>query len=276
MGGWFQQRRDRKRLEEATRAYTRELEAWKAERDEAEQFLYEAQHLTTGEKLHGLVLARDEGVFIAVEGAALGEERRQAGHYEGGSSGFSVPITGGRHAVRYRVGTMRGHYVPGPMVLTPIDSGTVVITNKRVIFQGMKQTRECTFSKLIGFQHHDAGGTTFSVSNRQKATVIGYGPEVMATFRFRLDLALAHYQDAVKEFVGELEEMRKASAQSMLSGPLSPRPHYPQRRRHRGSTSVLRAASKSRGQAARPAVTSVRSRPPSANLNVRFLFARAT
>jgi len=56
---------------------------------------------------------------------------------------------------------------------------TVFITNQRVIFQGSKQTRECAFAKLIGFEHDDAtGSTTFSVSNRQKPTTIHYGPDL--------------------------------------------------------------------------------------------------
>ena len=35
---------------------------------------------------------------------------------------------------------------------TAIDTGTVFITNKRVVFEGPRQTRECDFAKLIGVQ----------------------------------------------------------------------------------------------------------------------------
>jgi hypothetical protein len=31
----------------------------------------------------------------------------------------------------------------------------VFITNKRVVFEGAKQTRECVFTKLVGVQHGD-------------------------------------------------------------------------------------------------------------------------
>jgi hypothetical protein len=183
MAGWFQQRRERKRFEEATRAHRTELEAWEADHDKAEQFLYEAQHLPSREKVEGLVLTPNEGLFLGAEGAALGEERRSG--------------------------------------LTLIDSGTVFITNKRVVFQGMKQTRECAFSKLIGFQHHDAGATTFSVSNRQKATVISYGPEAMPMFRFRLDLALANYQGTVNELV---EQLQRSLDELDAQRPVPPQP----------------------------------------------------
>lgn len=78
-------------------------------------------------------------------------------------------------------------------------------TNKRVIFQGGKQTRECTFAKLLGFHHDDReGSTTFSVSNRQKPTTIHYGPQLSASFDFRLDLALAYFKGTVPQLVSQL------------------------------------------------------------------------
>jgi hypothetical protein len=88
------------------------------------------------------------------------------------------------------------------------------VTNKRVIFQGSRQTRECRFDKLIGVQHDDAKGeTTLSVSNRQKPTTIVYGPGVAAPFDLRLSLALAHYKGTVAELVSaakhDLEELER-------------------------------------------------------------------
>jgi hypothetical protein len=116
-----------------------------------------------------------------------------------------VGSIGGR-SVRYRVGTTQGHYVQGAPTPTAVDTGTVYITNQRVIFQGAKQTRECAFAKLIGFQHSDdEGSTTFSVSNRQKATTIHYGPKLSGSFDFRLDLALAHFRGTVGNLVRQLQ-----------------------------------------------------------------------
>ncbi len=117
--------------------------------------------------------------------------------------------------MRYRVGQTRGHYEQGTPTPTAIDTGTVFITNKRVIFQGAKQTRECLFAKLIGFEHSDSeGSTTFSVSNRQKPTTIHYGPGLSANFDFRLDLALAHYQNTVADLVAEVRgDLAKIDAQ---------------------------------------------------------------
>jgi len=153
-----------------------------------------------------LILAAGETVFYKVTGASL-IEAQSKGHYQGGSHGVSIPIgsIGGR-PVRYRVGASRGHYVQGAPAPTAIDKGTVYITNRRVIFQGTKQTRECDFAKLIGFEHDDrSGSTTFSVSNRQKPTTVHYGPSLSASFDFRLDLALAHFKGTVGQFVRQLE-----------------------------------------------------------------------
>jgi hypothetical protein len=108
--------------------------------------------------------------------------------------------------VRYRVGASRGSFVQGAPALAAVDTGAVYVTSKRVIFQGAQQTRECAFAKLIGFQHSDAeGSTTFSVSNRQKATTIHYGRELSAAFDFRLDLALAHFRGTVGDLVRRLQ-----------------------------------------------------------------------
>jgi hypothetical protein len=162
------------------------------------------------------MLGPGESVFYKVTGAALIEDRRSKGHYAGKSSGVSIPVgsIGGR-SVRYRVGASRGHYEQGAPTPTAIDTGTVYITNKRVIFQGARQTRECAFAKLIGFHHSDSdGSTTFSVSNRQKPTTIHYGPKLSGSFDFRLDLALAHFRGTVGELVRQLQnELAQLDAQ---------------------------------------------------------------
>jgi hypothetical protein len=94
--------------------------------------------------------------------------------------------------------------VPTP---TAIDQGTLFVTNERVVFQGTKQTRECLFDKLIGFEHDDAAGTTvFSVSNRQTPTCVAYGPSLSPWFDFRLDLAIAHYRNTLDTFRQQLAD----------------------------------------------------------------------
>jgi hypothetical protein len=178
--------------------YQAKLAAWQEQRDAYANLVTLAQTYA-GEPSSEIMLKPGEAVFATVTSVALVEDRRGAGEWQGRSQGFSIPVASihGR-SIRYRVGTSRGHFVQGAPTPTAIDVGTAYITNKRVIFQGAKQTRECLYDKLVGFQHDDpAGRTIFSVSNRQKPTCIHYGPSLSGWFDFRLDLAIAHYRGTV-------------------------------------------------------------------------------
>jgi hypothetical protein len=195
------------KAKKALREHEAALAAWQAERD-AQADLLNTAKTSTGSGADSIMLKKGESVFAKVTNTSLVEDRRGPGHYQGHSQGVSIPITsfGGR-SVRYRVGVNKGHYVSGTPTPTAIDTGTTFITNQRVIFQGSKQTRECLYAKLIGFEHDDhLGSTTFSVSNRQKPTTIHYGPSIAGWFDFRLDLGLAHYKGTVADLVAELQQ----------------------------------------------------------------------
>lgn len=184
-------RKERKAAEARQRA----LAAWQHEHDEGLALL-EVTREFSGTVTDDLMLAADERVFLIVEETGLVEDRQTGGSWEGRSSGVSIPVgsIGGR-SVRWRVGQSKGHYVQGQPVPTAIDTGTTFISNQRVVFRGIKQTRECPFKKLIGVEHLPAGATVFSLSIAQKPTVIAYGSAVAATFGFRLELALAHFRN---------------------------------------------------------------------------------
>ncbi len=163
------------KVKKAAKEYEQALAVWQADRDAQAQLLDVAQNFD-GTGAENILLKKGEAVFYKVTGVALIEDRRGPGHYGGRSQGVSIPIgsLGGR-TVRYRVGVNKGHFVQGTPIATAIDTGSCFITNQRVIFQGGKQTRECAFAKLVGFEHDDAAGsTTFSVSNRQKPTTVHY------------------------------------------------------------------------------------------------------
>jgi hypothetical protein len=203
------------RAKKAAKEHQEALARWQADRDWHAGLLKVARTFK-GRTSSDLVLAPGETVFYKVTGSSLIEERRGAGHYESRSSGVSVPVgsLGGR-SVRYRVGASHGHYVQGTPTPTAVDTGTVYITNKRVVFLRAKQTRECAFAKLIGVRRSDGdGSTTFSVSNRQKPMTVRYGSKLSGAFDFRLDLALAHFNGKVGDLVERLEsELAQIDAQ---------------------------------------------------------------
>src|ERR1022692_4796331 len=180
------------RTRRAARAYESALEQWQKERDGQHERLKLVLGFR-GAAAPDIVLAKGESLFFRVTHAGLVEERRSPGRYRGGSSGISV----GFGPVRTRVGSSRGHYMQGALRPTVIDTGTLYVTNRRVIFRGVRQTRECAFGKLIGISH-TAESMTFSLSNRHTPVVIRTG-QAADGFRFRLELALAHYQGTVAQ-----------------------------------------------------------------------------
>lgn len=172
-----------------------------------------------------IMLKKGELPFAIVETGGLVETRREKGQYQGGHQGMSFRVAKG---VSYRVGGHRGTFQPGPEVQKIVDEGTIVLTNQRVVFQGMSKTREWAFSKLIGMDHADGQGMTIiHVSNRQKASGIFYGDESMDDFRFRFDLAWAHFNDELDDLIVSLktrvQELEGSAPQPpQLTPPLRP------------------------------------------------------
>jgi hypothetical protein len=213
----FEKHREKKAAEH----YQHELEQWEEHVNSTAQLLQLAQTYN-GEPNAQIILKPGETVFATVTGAGLIEERSGGGHWEGRSSGVSVPIGSiGGHAVRYHVGATKGHYVRAEPVATAVDTGTVYVTNQRVIFQGARQTRECLYAKLIGYEHTSDGSTVFSVSNRQKPIVIHYGPKIAGWFDFRLELALAHNRGTLDQLIAQLQAQGQELMQVKPTAPTS-------------------------------------------------------
>jgi hypothetical protein len=207
----------------AQRSYEEALARWGERRDAAAHLLEVATDFSGTTSVDGLLLKAGEALFASVKNAALIEEHKGAGHWEGRSSGVSIPIGSlGGHSVRYHVGATRGHYVQGAPVAAASDTGTFYLTDQRAVFVGSKRTSECAFSKLVAYRHDDAAGTTtLSVSNRKKPTVVAYGSEVAGWVDFRFDLALAHFRN---ELPALLKRLERDIAEVEASKPLPPAP----------------------------------------------------
>ncbi len=147
-------------------------------------------------------LKKGEEAFLAIRGVALVEPRRLPGQWVGRSQGMSFRIAKG---VSYRAGASRGTYQQGAEVPTPIDDGMATITNRRVVFQGMKQSREWQFAK---FQHDEAlPMTAIQVSNRQKVSGVLYDWQTAEAFRLRLAVGLAWSDGDASEVIPQLKEL---------------------------------------------------------------------
>ncbi len=155
-------------------------------------------------------LKAGEHLYAELGGAILIEPRSAGGHWEGRSQGVSIPLG---HGFRYRVGASKGHYVKEADKPTVIDTGTAIVTDKRAFFTGAKQTREWRWDKCLGITHAaDAPWTVIAVSNRQKASGIGYDREHADLCRFRIDLAYAVATGTADRLATELDEELAALA----------------------------------------------------------------
>ena len=198
----FEHHKEQQALEQAQAALAR----WQAQRDAQAELVNTASTYAGQQTSEGLMLKPGESLYATVNQASLVEERAGQGHFVAGSQGLSIPIGSlGGHQVRYRVGTTRGHYVAAPPVPTAIDTGTVYVTDQRVVFTGSHQTRECAYAKLLSTTFSPDGTCTLAVSNRQKPTVIHYGVALSGWFEFRLDLAVSHYRGTTAQFTAQLQ-----------------------------------------------------------------------
>lgn len=187
--GWLSEHRDHAESErEAARlaAWQQQVDALRASADAARDL--QPQPVPPDS---GLVTRRGEGAYLVLQGVALIDPRRLPGHYSARSSGFSFHVAKG---VTYRVGGTRGTFQQGAEVPTPIDVGTMLVSDQRVVFTGPKQTREWDYSKLVGIQHDPKEPwTALQVSNRQKVSGVLYDDDSADDVRFRLELAVAAY-----------------------------------------------------------------------------------
>ncbi len=208
--GFFERRRQRAEAHDAEQVANAQRAAdaiWQSERTQLVDMVHDAEQYTGVTRAEApeltVQLTKDERVLSVLRGCALVEPRRAAGHYSGGYQGFSFKIAKG---VRYHVGGTRGTYVQGDELPTVIDQGAITITTRRVIFQGAKQAREWSFSKLLGLQHDPVRPwTAISVSNRQKVSGFLYDHEHTADIRFRLSLGLAIFNDDRGSLVADLQ-----------------------------------------------------------------------
>ncbi|MGZ4419001.1 MAG: zinc ribbon domain-containing protein [Gaiellaceae bacterium] len=208
----LKRRSEERRAQHARAENETALKAWQAEDDALNGYLTEAKTLNgytkTDDPSISIQLKKDERVFIGLRGAVLIEPKRGPGHWQGGYSGVSFRVYKG---IRLHTGGTRGTYMQGEETPTPVDTGIATITNQRIVFEGSKQAREWSYAKLLDEEHSPTlPWTSLPVSNRQKISGILYDQEHSEQIRFRMALALAHYNNDVASLVSQIENEIKA------------------------------------------------------------------
>jgi hypothetical protein len=164
----------------------------------------------TVQKAGEFVLWRGQGQFH--------EAGRAAGHYEGSSQSVSIPVVAG---IRYRVGAMRGSFVPGNEIQVYKEVGDVVLTTDRLMFNGMMNTKEWAFSKWNGAAtSNDETDFIFHVSNRQKTSGILFEAHVGREFNRFLAQALICAEQGMSEVKGVLTQVLKDLAEDEPKKPV--------------------------------------------------------
>jgi hypothetical protein len=157
----------------------------------------------------GLILKRDETVYLTVAGARRLEERKGPSRWQGGSAGISVPLFRiGSGTVRGHIGQTQGHLIPGEPMITPIDTGTVWFTSQRIIFQGEQTTCDIPLGKAIAYNLNENGSVTVSVSGRAKPLTIWIGNRGRETalLQSTLELVLATANGTRDAYITGLEQ----------------------------------------------------------------------
>lgn len=124
----------------------------------------------------GIILQNNELIHFLIPAQIL-EERVVSKEYQGGSSGVSIRIAKG---VSFRLGQHKGKMVSKSAII-PVDSGSFIVTNKRIMFKGKNKSYAYPFSQLIGFSVYTDGieiSTNKGVTRIFKITQ-SYDPDIL-------------------------------------------------------------------------------------------------
>jgi len=135
------------------------------------------------------------------------EAGRTPGQYVGSSQGVSIPVVAG---IRYRVGAMRGTFVPGDAIQAYKEVGDVVLSTDRIMFNGMYNTKEWAFAKWNGAAtSEDESDYIFNVSNRQKTSGILFDNSVGREFNRFLAQAIDAAENGLDSVITTVDKVLK-------------------------------------------------------------------
>ena len=160
----------------------------------------------------GIIARKNEHILAVVSEVGLIESRRGPTQFKGGSSGVSFRLT---QRVSLRTSGMRGTATPGDESPTVIDQGKFIISDKRAIFVGNKQSREFDWDNLLSYELQKLGKKNailyLPVSNRQKVSGIASDlssiEQIHQRVAFGVAVATGRKSDFIELLKSELNEV---------------------------------------------------------------------
>ena len=159
----------------------------------------------------GVIAKKGEHVIAVVSEVGLIESRRGPTEFKGSSTGVSFRLT---KRVSVRKSGMRGTATPGEETPTVTDEGKLIISDKRAIFVGNKQSREFEWDNLLSYDMQIIGKKIailyLPVSNRQKVSGIASDlvsiEQVHQRVAFGVAVATGRKSDFIEMLRKELSE----------------------------------------------------------------------
>jgi hypothetical protein len=163
----------------------------------------------------GIIAKKDEHILAVVSEVGLIESRRGPTQFKGGSSGVSFRLT---QRVSVRTSGMRGTATQGEESPTVVDQGKFIISDKRAIFVGNKQSREFDWDNLLSYELQKLGKKNailyLPVSNRQKVSGIASDLNSIEQVHQRVAFGVAVATGRKSEFLEILKrELSEAEAE---------------------------------------------------------------
>lgn len=204
--------RDQRRTARAQRNYTRAVDGWLSDCKRATELAVIAQSPGINAANAPVQLWEGERLLVWWTGAELIAPKNTIVREWGGAS-YRI---GAKTTVRAGTSTTQAT-VDRP---TPIDRGTLAITDRRVLFLGQTRSIDWQFRRMLGVTHDESGTwSAVHVSNRQRLHGFGYPRSHADDVRFYLALAAALYRGEEIEFA---EALRRDMYALLSSPPAAP------------------------------------------------------
>ena len=206
---FFQNFKAKRAAKKAKKLDEKELAEYNYESDLLSRALEIFNDASKGEEPSDQGLVQKAGELVLWTGSAVYHEAgRTPSKYVGGSTGFSVPVVAG---IRVRVGSFRGHMVPGEEMQLDKDQGLVKLTNQRLIFSGSITTTEWAFSKLLSaVRTEDGNDFLLGVSNRKKTSGLRFSQVDGPYFARLFGMALYCYEEGLAATIKTIKDEIKA------------------------------------------------------------------